>query len=74
MTFDTDKYIQVDADGGLPILTGYNIWWQTFDWWWDMSDPVGYNNKITINLITWLHMKTWLKHRWWQMITDDDRF
>ena len=58
MTFDTDKYIQMDADGGLVIVTRYNIWWQTFDWWWDMFDPVGHNDKTTINLNRWLHMNT----------------
>ena len=59
MTFETDKYIGMDYDGWLSIMTRYTIWWQPFDLWWYMFDPVGYNDKITIKSIRWLHMKTW---------------
>ena len=76
MTFDTDKYTQMDADGGLPIVTRYNIRWQTYDWWWNMFNPVGYNDKITININRWwqniTHKDMWLQ-QWWQMVIDSNR-
>ena len=75
MTYDTNNYIWMDEDEWLPIKTSYKIWWHIFDWWWDMLDPVGYNDKITINqslwwlIITHEDMTTW-DNKWWQLMTE----